>query len=114
VVWVIYDMPIKHLIAWILFLLAYMPNGQTVADEYALQRQQMVTEIRDNVQLTAEFIKKESFEKRVMNSLNRVPRHEFVPKELRSKAYENRPLPIGFGQTLAQQLLPVTGCKSEH
>jgi protein-L-isoaspartate(D-aspartate) O-methyltransferase len=107
-------MPIKHLIAWILFLLAYMPNGQAVADEYALQRQQMVAEIRDNVQQTAEFINKESFEKRVIKSLDTVPRHEFVPKELRSKAYENRPLPIGFGQTLAQQLLPVTGCKSEH
>jgi protein-L-isoaspartate(D-aspartate) O-methyltransferase len=90
VVWVIYDMPIKHLIAWILFLLAYMPNGQAVA------------EIRDNVQQTAEFINKESFEKRVIKSLDTVPRHEFVPKELRSKAYENRPLPIGFGQTLAQ------------
>jgi hypothetical protein len=102
VVWVIYDMPIKHLIALILFLLAYMPNGQAVA------------EIRDNVQQTAEFINKESFEKRVIKSLDTVPRHEFVPKELRSKAYENRPLPIGFGQTLAQQLLPVTGCKSEH
>jgi protein-L-isoaspartate O-methyltransferase len=95
-------MPIKHLIAWMFFLLAYIPNGQAVA------------EIRDNVQQTAEFINKESFEKRVIKSLDTVPRHEFVPKELRSKAYENRPLPIGFGQTLAQQILPVTGCKSEH
>ncbi len=62
-------MPIKHLIAWMHFLLAYMLNGLAVADEYALQRQQMVAGIRDNVQLTAEFINKESFEKRVMKSL---------------------------------------------
>ena len=99
VIWVIDDMPIKHLIAWMLFLLAYMPNGQAVADEYALKRQQMVVEIRDHVQLTAEFINKKSFEKSVMKSLDTVPRHEFVPKELRSKAYENRPLPIGARQT---------------
>ena len=30
-----------------------------------------------------------------------VPRHLFVPKELRSAAYEDRPLPIGFGQTVS-------------
>ncbi len=30
-----------------------------------------------------------------------VPRHLFVPQELRSAAYEDRPLPIGFGQTVS-------------
>ena len=30
-----------------------------------------------------------------------VPRHLFVPKELREAAYEDRPLPIGFGQTVS-------------
>ena len=31
-----------------------------------------------------------------------VPRHEFVPEEVRSSAYANRPLPIGHGQTISQ------------
>jgi protein-L-isoaspartate(D-aspartate) O-methyltransferase len=31
-----------------------------------------------------------------------VPRHEFVPAGQRSDAYENRPLPIGYGQTISQ------------
>lgn len=30
-----------------------------------------------------------------------VPRHVFVPKELRDASYEDRPLPIGFGQTVS-------------
>jgi protein-L-isoaspartate(D-aspartate) O-methyltransferase len=30
-----------------------------------------------------------------------VPRHLFVPDELRPAAYEDRPLPIGFGQTVS-------------
>lgn len=30
-----------------------------------------------------------------------VPRHVFVPDELRGQAYEDRPLPIGFGQTVS-------------
>jgi protein-L-isoaspartate(D-aspartate) O-methyltransferase len=39
---------------------------------------------------------------RVMAAMGRVPRHEFVPPELVSSAYENRPLPIGEGQTISQ------------
>ena len=31
-----------------------------------------------------------------------VPRHLFVPDDLRREAYDNRPLPIGFGQTISQ------------
>jgi protein-L-isoaspartate(D-aspartate) O-methyltransferase len=31
-----------------------------------------------------------------------IPRHEFVPKGERSNAYQDRPLPIGHGQTISQ------------
>jgi len=31
-----------------------------------------------------------------------VPRHLFVPPEFRSGAYEDRPLPIGYGQTISE------------
>jgi len=39
---------------------------------------------------------------RVLEALGSIPRHEFVPKEIRSAAYEDRPLPIGRGQTISQ------------
>ncbi len=39
---------------------------------------------------------------RVLDAMRRVPRHEFVPPELRAAAYRNRPLPIGEGQTISQ------------
>jgi len=38
----------------------------------------------------------------VMQSLGEVERHEFVPARQQSFAYENRPLPIGHGQTISQ------------
>jgi protein-L-isoaspartate(D-aspartate) O-methyltransferase len=38
----------------------------------------------------------------VLQAVGRVPRHEFVPPELASAAYDNRPLPIGSGQTISQ------------
>lgn len=39
---------------------------------------------------------------RVLRAMRSVPRHEFVPEELRELAYVNRPLPIGHGQTISQ------------
>ena len=38
-------------------------------------------------------------------ALARVPRHEFVPEELRRLAYANRPLPIGYEQTISQPFI---------
>lgn len=38
---------------------------------------------------------------RLEEAMLEVPRHVFVPKELRDAAYEDRPLPIGFGQTVS-------------
>jgi protein-L-isoaspartate(D-aspartate) O-methyltransferase len=39
---------------------------------------------------------------RVLAALLEVPRHEFVPEELRSLAYDDKPLPIGESQTISQ------------
>src|SRR5436190_1363067 len=38
----------------------------------------------------------------VMAALKKVPRHRFVPPEQERAAYANRPLPIGYGQTISQ------------
>ncbi len=38
----------------------------------------------------------------VMATMNTVKRHELVPRSERRFAYENRPLPIGYGQTISQ------------
>ena len=39
---------------------------------------------------------------RVLEAMRRVPRHQFVPRHLQSKAYEDGPLPIGHDQTISQ------------
>ena len=38
----------------------------------------------------------------VLAAMERVPRHEFVPEQYRDQAYEDYPLPIGYGQTISQ------------
>jgi len=39
---------------------------------------------------------------RVLEAMRTVPRHAFVPPDLRAMAYEDEPLPIGEGQTISQ------------
>jgi protein-L-isoaspartate(D-aspartate) O-methyltransferase len=42
---------------------------------------------------------------RVLDAMRIVPRHEFVPDEIRAHAYEDEPLPIGRGQTISQPFI---------
>jgi protein-L-isoaspartate(D-aspartate) O-methyltransferase len=42
---------------------------------------------------------------RVLAAMRDVPRHLFVPDHLRPQAYEDRPLPIGQGQTISQPFI---------
>jgi protein-L-isoaspartate(D-aspartate) O-methyltransferase len=41
-------------------------------------------------------------DRRVLDAMRRVPRHRFVPTEHVADAYEDIPLPIGYGQTISQ------------
>jgi protein-L-isoaspartate(D-aspartate) O-methyltransferase len=38
----------------------------------------------------------------VLDAMKKVPRHLFIPKEYESEAYNDYPLPIGYGQTISQ------------
>ena len=42
---------------------------------------------------------------RVLEAMKNVPRHLFVPPDLQREAYVNRPLPIGYGQTISQPFI---------
>jgi len=41
----------------------------------------------------------------VLKAMRNIPRHEFVPKKLVKHAYKDRPLAIGFGQTISQPFI---------
>lgn len=41
-------------------------------------------------------------DRRVLEAMRAVPRKEFVPQELEAQAYADRPLSIGYGQTISQ------------
>jgi protein-L-isoaspartate(D-aspartate) O-methyltransferase len=45
---------------------------------------------------------------RVLEAMRKVPRHVFIPAEYAGAAYEDRPLPIGYGQTISQPYMVAT------
>lgn len=67
----------------------------TKAGDFQPQRERMV---REQLMTAGRDIQN----KRVLAAMRSVPRHEFVPEDLRSRAYEDGPLPIGHGQTISQ------------
>jgi len=64
--------------------------------------QDMLKDIELEAELTRHLTGKAALNDRVMAAMAQVPRHCFVPHELRGFAYDNGPLPIGSGQTISQ------------
>jgi protein-L-isoaspartate(D-aspartate) O-methyltransferase len=71
-------------------------------DDFFRQRYALVNTIKAEVMRTRGFLNQESLDEQVLNALLKVPRHEFVRDDDRPYAYDNRPLSIGYGQTISQ------------
>jgi len=74
------------------------PGGVPARDadleaRWAAERDEMVS---------SQIATREVRDPRVLDAMRSVPRHRFVPFDERDRAYRDRPLPIGFGQTISQ------------
>lgn len=70
--------------------------------DFAAQRRRMVDEIAALARETGAETGRPAIDVRVVAAMATVPRHRFVPAEQEPAAYANRPLPIGYGQTISQ------------
>ena len=83
-------------------VLCPLPAWSGSEPDFERLRKELLREIKQDVRETAESIGRDHFQEQVFQALSSVPRHEFVPSSLRNQAYQNRPLPIGYGQTISQ------------
>ena len=88
----------------ILVLLA-VTDADAAQDRYAAPRARMVAEIAALARETGGLTGRPTFSEAVMAAMGRVPRHRFVPALHEGSAYDNRPLPIGEGQTISQPFM---------
>lgn len=86
-------------VAIAILLLIYQ---SAAGDPYSADRHRMVRSIEAEVRETSVYLDKEALDPRVILAMKAVPRDRFVPAGIRDQAYENRPLPIGHGQTISQ------------
>jgi protein-L-isoaspartate(D-aspartate) O-methyltransferase len=78
----------------VISLLAIGTEGAVVQEQnYEKERRRMVVRQIEHRGIS---------DKRVLQAMGEVPRHEFVPIAALPNAYDDRPLPIGFGQTISQ------------
>ena len=101
-------MPLRNLLCicrLVAALAALSPGSALPQDEAAYARERMVAEIDTMARDVAPYVGRKALDARVMEAMGRVPRHVFVSAALRKHAYENRPLPIGSGQTISQPFI---------
>jgi protein-L-isoaspartate(D-aspartate) O-methyltransferase len=95
-------MPHRTLVLIATLLATAMSDPADAQDAFAAQRAQMVAEIAATARATAYETQRPVFGERVMAAMGKVQRHLLVPEGQVPYAYENRPLPIGHGQTISQ------------
>jgi protein-L-isoaspartate(D-aspartate) O-methyltransferase len=75
------------------------------ADSFDALRERMVAVIAAQAVFSAGETGKAAIAPRVLEAMGRVPRHEFVPAEVRPYAYADSPLPIGCNKTISQPFI---------
>lgn len=85
-----------------LVLMTILSVGVLAGGDYEKQRQRMIEDINDTVSYTSGYIDKDKLDDAVMQAMGRVPRHLFVPEDMRGHAYVNSALPISHNQTISQ------------
>ncbi|WP_432745913.1 protein-L-isoaspartate(D-aspartate) O-methyltransferase [Methylobacter sp. G7] len=96
---------VKHLIFWLVvigIILLLFSSHVIAEDSFRQQRHALVDIIKAGVVTTRDYLNQEALDEPVLDALRKVPRHEFVRDAERPYAYQNRPLPIGYGQTISQ------------
>jgi protein-L-isoaspartate(D-aspartate) O-methyltransferase len=73
--------------------------------DFASEREQMVAAIVAHTVFVTGRLGKVVLDRRVLDVMRQVPRHEFVPMALRPLAYADRALPVGHGKTISQPFI---------
>jgi protein-L-isoaspartate(D-aspartate) O-methyltransferase len=74
-------------------------------DGFEAARHMMVEEVLSDAAQTSAYSGRAALSPNVIAAMEKVERHRFVPDYLASSAYLNRPLPIGYGQTISQPFI---------
>lgn len=91
----------KNTIFYIIICMMHI-SSVVAADDLTAARNNMIHSIERGVSLTSIATGRTHLNTNVIEAMSNVLRHNFVPRPQLKHAYDNRPLPIGYGQTISQ------------
>jgi protein-L-isoaspartate(D-aspartate) O-methyltransferase len=98
-------LPILRLLGVLLAaLMLAMPARADTAEQRA-DRAAMLRTIERHAQSATEALGRDHIDAAVLEVMGRLPRHAFVPHHVHDQAYDDRPLPIGYSQTISQPFI---------
>ncbi|OCO98397.1 MULTISPECIES: protein-L-isoaspartate(D-aspartate) O-methyltransferase [unclassified Ensifer] len=95
----------QALMATILTSAAAVVSTTVLAQDRLGERAAMIETIKLHARSAPSAVEGQGIDPAVLETIGKVPRHFFVPEEQRGAAYQDRPLPIGYGQTISQPFI---------
>ncbi|MGI0524771.1 protein-L-isoaspartate(D-aspartate) O-methyltransferase [Rhizobium giardinii] len=95
----------QALLAAVLASAAAVVSSSAPAQDRLPERAAMIETIKRHARSAPSAVEGQGIDPGVLKKMGTVPRHLFVPEELRGAAYRDRPLPIGYGQTISQPFI---------
>ena len=97
----------KIIIRLLIFTVIFFHSNSVISQNLEKNFQKQLEDMVQTVLLHSSMLESKNIEisEEVLKAIRNVPRHEFVPQKLVKYAYEDRPLGIGFGQTISQPFI---------
>ena len=89
-------------LAMLIGALCISHGGLAASRDFTVARDKMVETIEMLAKAVPLSSGKQEIDASILAAMRQVPRHELVPEDVRNEAYQDRPLPIGHGQTISQ------------
>ena len=97
----------KIIIRLLIFTVIFFHSNSVISQNLEKNFQKQLEDMVQTILLHSSMLESKNIEisEEVLKAIRNVPRHEFVPQKLVKYAYEDRPLGIGFGQTISQPFI---------
>jgi protein-L-isoaspartate(D-aspartate) O-methyltransferase len=98
-------LPLLRMIVLVLAALAPAPPAYADTAEQRAERAAMLRTIERHAQSATDALGRDHIDPAVVAVMGQLPRHAFVPDNMQDQAYDDRPLPIGYSQTISQPFI---------
>ena len=93
------------MLAAVLAALALALPARADTAQQKADRAAMLRTIERHAQSATDALGRDHIDPAVLRVMGQLPRHAFVPSNMEDQAYDDRPLPIGYGQTISQPFI---------